>query len=209
MLDADPEDVTVEDGEFRAEDGSTREFADVAGAAYAPGLPEDLDHGLEATTFYEPEGTSYTFGTHAVAVAVDPETGEIDVERYVAVDDCGERVNPTIVEGQIHGGVAQGVGQARYEETAYDDEGNLVTDSMLDYAVPRAFHVPEMETRETVTPSPTNDLGVKGVGEAGTVAAPPALVNAVVDALAPLGVDHLDMPLTDETVWRAIREAEE
>ncbi|WP_158056451.1 xanthine dehydrogenase family protein molybdopterin-binding subunit [Halorussus halophilus] len=209
LLDADPELVTVEAGEFRTPTGKTCSLADVAGAAYGPGLPERIDPGLEATTFYEPEATSYAFGTHAVAVAVDPETGEIDIERYVAVDDCGEQINPTIVEGQVHGGVAQGLGQARYEQTVYDEEGTLKTDTMQAYAVPRAFQVPEMETRETVTPSPTNDLGVKGVGEAGTTAAPPALVNAVVDALSPLGVEHLDMPLTDETVWRAIRDAEE
>lgn len=209
LLDADPETVSVESGEFRVPTGESCSLAEVAGVAYGPGLPEGIDAGLEATTFYEPEGTSYAFGTHAVAVAVDPETGEIDIEKYVAVDDCGEQINPTIVEGQVHGGVAQGIGQARYEQTVYDEEGNLETDSMQAYAVPRAFHVPEMETRETVTPSPTNELGVKGVGEAGTTAAPPALVNAVTDALAPLGVEHLDMPLTDETVWQAIRDAEE
>ena len=208
LLDADPADVTVDDGEFRAGSDACS-FAEVARTAYGYGLPDDLDPGLEATTFYEAKATAYTFGTHAVRVAVDPETGELDVLDYVAVDDCGERVNPTIVEGQIHGGVAQGIGQARYERTVYDEDGSLLTDSMLTYAVPRAFHVPEMETRETVTPAPDNELGVKGIGEAGTVAAPPAVVNAVVDALAPLGVRHLDMPLTDETVWRAIRDAGE
>ncbi|WP_137287609.1 xanthine dehydrogenase family protein molybdopterin-binding subunit [Halorussus salinisoli] len=210
LLDADPEAVALEDSEFRVAGATeTRNFAEVAAAAYRPGLPEDLSPGLEATTFYEADGTTYPHGTHVAVVAVDPDTGEIDVPRYVAADDCGERINPTIVEGQIHGGVAQGIGQARYEQTVYDDDGTLVTDSMQEYAVPRAFDVPEMETRETVTPSPRNELGVKGVGEAGTIGAPPALVNAVVDALAPLGVRHLDMPLTDETVWRAIRDAEE
>jgi carbon-monoxide dehydrogenase large subunit len=140
-------------------------------------------------------------------VAVDPESGEVEIQRYVAVDDCGEQINPRIVEGQVHGGVAQGIGQARYEQTAYDEDGTLLTDSMLDYAVPRASHLPDIETESTVTPSPTNDLGVKGIGEAGTIAAPPAVVNAVCDALEPLGIDHVDMPLTAERVWKRIEDA--
>ncbi|WP_135854382.1 xanthine dehydrogenase family protein molybdopterin-binding subunit [Halorussus salinus] len=209
LLDADPDAVALDEGTFRVcGSDETVSFAEVAAAAYGPGLPDDLSPGLEATTFYEPEGTTYPHGTHVAVVAVDPETGDIEILRYVAADDCGERVNPTIVEGQIHGGVAQGIGQARYEQTAYDDDGELLTDSMQTYAVPRAEQIPEMETRATVSPSPRNDLGVKGVGEAGTIGAPPALANAVADALEPLGVRHVDMPLTDERVWRAIREAE-
>jgi carbon-monoxide dehydrogenase large subunit len=186
-----------------------RAFADVAEAAYGWGVPDGLDPGLEATTFFEQDDTAYTFGTHVVAVAVDPETGAVDIERYVALDDCGERINPTIVEGQVEGGVAQGIGQARHEGAVYADDGTLETDSMLDYAVPRSFHVPEIQTEATVTPSPTNDLGVKGIGEAGTIAAPPAVVNAVCDALEPLGISHVDMPLTEERVRAAVREAEE
>ena len=209
-LEAAPEDVVVDGTAFRAR-GTDRtvEFAAVADAAYGWGVPEGLDPGLEATTFFDQTETAYSFGTHVAAVAVDPETGDVEIERYVALDDCGERINPTIVEGQIEGGVAQGIGQARTEQTVYDDEGHLRTASMLDYGVPRAETVPDIETEATVTPSPTNDLGVKGIGEAGTMAAPPAVVNAVVDALAPLGVDHVDMPLTDERVWRAIRNASE
>ncbi len=212
-LDVDPADVAYESGEFRVEsggkgsNGDSISFADVADAAYGYGLPEDLEPGLEATSFYEPEGTAYTFGTHAAVVAVDPDTGAVEIERYVAVDDCGERINPTIVEGQVHGGVAQGIGQARSEVTAYDGDGTLLTDRMQDYGIPRAGHLPDFETEATVTPSPRNPLGVKGIGEAGTIAAPPAVVNAVVDALAPLGVDHVDLPVTDETVWRAIEDA--
>jgi carbon-monoxide dehydrogenase large subunit len=122
------------------------------------------------------------------------------------VDDCGERINPMLVEGQIHGGVAQGIGQACYEQAMYDSNGNLVTGSLQDYAIARAANLPEIETRATETPSPTNPLGVKGIGEAGTIAAPPAVVNATVDALSPFGVRHIDMPLTNETVWRAIHE---
>jgi len=209
-LEADPADIEHDDGEFRVS-GTDRSvsFADVAGQAYGWGVPEGFDPGLEATTFYQQEATAYTFGTHAARVAVDPETGEVDVERYVAVDDCGERINPLIVDGQVHGGVAQGLGQALSEEAVYADNGNLQTASMLDYALPRSYDVPEIETDATVTPSPVNDLGVKGIGEAGTCAAPPTVVDAVLDALAPLGVEHVDMPLTAETVWTALREAGE
>ena len=211
LLDAEAEAVAFADGEFRvagdAEESCT--FEAVASAAYGRGLPDDLEPGLEATSFYEPDGTAYSFGTHVAVVAVDPETGELAIERYVAVDDCGERVNPTIVEGQVHGGVAQGIGQARSEQAVYADDGTLVTEHLDEYAVPRASDLPEVETEATVTPSPRNPLGVKGIGEAGTIAAPPAVVNAAVDALSPLGVDHLDMPLTDETVWRAIEDAQE
>ncbi|ELZ29472.1 carbon-monoxide dehydrogenase (acceptor) [Halosimplex carlsbadense 2-9-1] len=211
LLDAPESAVEYRDGTFSAPDhtAETRAFADVAEAAYGWGVPEGMDPGLEATTFFEQDETAYTFGTHVVSVAVDPETGAVDIERYVALDDCGERVNPTIVEGQIEGGVAQGIGQARYEAAVYADDGSLETDSMLDYAVPRSFHVPDIETEATVTPSPTNDLGVKGIGEAGTIAAPPAVVNAVCDALAPLGIDHVDMPLTGERVRSAVRDARE
>jgi carbon-monoxide dehydrogenase large subunit len=203
--------VEYRDGTFSAPDHTdeTLPFADVAEAAYGWGVPDGTDPGLEATTFFEQGDTAYTFGTHVVSVAVDPETGAVDIERYVALDDCGERINPTIVEGQVRGGVAQGIGQARFERTVYADDGALETDSMLDYAVPRSFHVPDIETEATVTPSPTNDLGVKGIGEAGTIAAPPAVVNAVCDALAPLGIDHVDMPLTGDRVRSAVRDAGE
>jgi carbon-monoxide dehydrogenase large subunit len=203
LLDADVADVAYADGAFTA-DGESVSFATVADEAYGGDVPEDVGYGLEATTFYEPEGTAYTFGTHAVAVAVDPDTGALDVEQYVAVDDCGERVNPDIVEGQVHGGVAQGVGQALSERATYGDDGRLLTDRMDRYALPRAGDLPRFDTEATVTPSDRNDLGVKGIGEAGTVAAPPAVVNAALDALSPLGVEGLDMPLTRERVWRAL-----
>jgi carbon-monoxide dehydrogenase large subunit len=201
-------DVTLGDGAFRVAGAPDRAilFADVAAAAYGGELPVGMEPGLDATTFYEADGTAYSFGTHAARAAVDPTTGEVEIERYVAVNDCGERVNPEIVEGQVHGGVAQGIGQALYERAAYDGNGNLLTGSMQDYTVPKAEQLPAIETDATVTPSPHNPLGVKGIGEAGAIAAPPAVVNAVVDALAPLGVRHIDMPLTDETVWQAVRE---
>lgn len=207
-LGVDPEAVELTDSGFRAGEGGEERlsFAEVAGQAYGRGLPEGLSPGLEATTFYELDNTAYTFGTHAVAVAVDPETGEFDIERYVAVDDCGVRVNPQIVEGQVHGGVAQGIGQARSERATYAADGSLAASTMLDYALPRAGDLPDIEVRAQETPSPGNELGVKGIGEGGTVAAPPALVNAVVDALP--GVDHVDMPLTAETV-RTVEETED
>ncbi|PSQ16293.1 carbon monoxide dehydrogenase [Halobacteriales archaeon QS_8_69_26] len=207
-LEAAPEDVELADGEFQVAGAPDRSvpFAEVAGSAYRGPLPDGVDRGLEATTFFEPDGGAYTFGTHVAVVAVDPATGDVDVERYVAVDDCGERINPRIVEGQVHGGIAQGIGQALYERAEYDDNGQLVTGSLQDYAVPKSVHLPEFETDGTVTPSPTNPLGVKGIGEAGTIAAPPAVVNAVADALSPVGVDHVDMPLTAERVWRRIHE---
>lgn len=206
LLDTDREDIVVNDGIFHIDGDSQRSvpFDEIAEAAYGRGLPDEVESGLEATTFFRPDGAAFTFGTHAVAVAIDPNTGDMDIEQYVAVDDCGNRINPPIIEGQVHGAVAQGIGQARYELTAYDDRGVLDTDSMLDYGVPRAFHVPEIETDATVTPSPRNPMGVKGIGEAGTIAAPPAVVNAVIDALEPVGVKHIDMPLTDEMIWRAI-----
>ncbi len=199
--------VTTTDEGF-AGGGETVPVEAIAEAAYGGSRPADLTPGLDETAFYEAPGTAYTFGTHAALVTVDPETGHLEIERYVAVDDCGERLEPTIVEGQIHGGVAQGIGQARHEQVVYDDTGRLASDAIPRYGVPRATQVPPIETDATVTPSPLNDLGVKGVGEAGTIAAPPAIVNATVDALAPLGVDRLDMPLTDETIWRAIQAAE-
>ncbi len=211
QLEAAEEDLEFEDGEFSVRGAPDRSMGiqEVAGAAYlAHDIPAGMEPGLEATTFYDPENFTFPFGTHVAVVEVRPDTGEVEVERYVAVDDVGNQINPKIVEGQVHGGVAQGVGQALYEGAVYDENGQLLTGSMQDYAVPKAFHVPELETESTVTECPHNPLGVKGVGEAGTIAAPQAVVNAVCDALSPFGVDHVDMPLTDETVWRAVRDAE-
>ncbi|HEX6513410.1 MAG TPA: molybdopterin cofactor-binding domain-containing protein, partial [Chloroflexota bacterium] len=147
----------------------------------------------------------YPYGTHIAVVEVKPETGEFEFLRYVTVDDCGNMINPLLVEGQIVGGVAQGLGQALLEEVVYDDDGQLGTGTLMDYAVPRASHMPRLELDRTVTPTPLNPLGVKGVGEAGTVGAPPAVVNAVVDALAPFGIDNIDMPLTPPRIWAAIQ----
>ena len=208
QLEAAPADLDFANGEFRVAGAPERSVTmqEVAQAAYAGEVPEGVEPGMEETTFFTPEGSTYPFGTHVAVVEVEPDSGEITVERYVAVDDVGTQVNPKLVEGQIVGGVAQGVGQALYEEAEYDDNGNLLTGSLQDYTVPKAEHVPTVEWKYRVTPTPNNPLGAKGVGEAGAIAAPPAVVNAVVDALSPFGVTNLDMPLTSETVWRAIED---
>ncbi|MDZ7702426.1 MAG: molybdopterin cofactor-binding domain-containing protein [Halobacteriales archaeon] len=208
-LEADPEDVVAGDGRFHLAGAPDRAVSleEVASAAHSGDRPEGMEPGLEATTYYDPSNYTYPFGSYVAVVEVDPDTGEIEIERFLSVDDVGTQINPKLVEGQIHGGVAQGIGQARLERTSYDDNGNLLSGTLQDYALPKAFHLPELETRSTVTESPHNPLGAKGVGEAGAIGAPPALVNAVLDALEPLGVEALDMPLTDEAVWRAVQEA--
>ncbi len=170
-------------------------------------LPEGMEPGLTATHLYDPPNFSWPNGAHACVVEVDTETGAVEIIRYVAVDDCGVQINPNIVAGQLHGGIAQGIAEALYEEAKYDEEGNLLTGSMMNYLVPGPPELPSFELDHTVTPSPTNPLGVKGVGEAGTIAAPPAVVNAIVDALSHLGVTNVGRPATPERVWKAIQEA--
>ena len=179
---------------------------DVALAAHiAKDLPPDMEPGLSATYFFEPKNFTFPFGTHIAVVEIDRDTGQVKFLRYVAVDDCGKVINPMLVDGQLHGGIVQSIGQALYEELVYDDQGQLVTGTLMDYAVPRASMIPWFELDRTETPSPVNPLGVKGVGEAGTIGATPAIVNAVVDALSPFGVRHIDMPMKPETVWRLIQ----
>jgi carbon-monoxide dehydrogenase large subunit len=156
---------------------------------------------------YDPPNFSWPSGTHIAVVEVDTEIGDVDLIRYIAVDDVGTVINPTVVAGQIHGGIAQGVAQALWEEAVYDEDGNLVTGSMVNYLVPSAAELPSYELGEAVTPSPTNPLGVKGVGETGTIASTAAVMNAVIDALVHFGVTDLDMPATPERVWRALEEA--
>jgi carbon-monoxide dehydrogenase large subunit len=178
---------------------------DVALAAHiAKDLPPDTEPGLSATYFFEPKNFTFPFGTHICAVEIDRETGDIKFLRYVAVDDCGKVINPMLVDGQLHGGIVQAIGQAMFEEVVYDEQGQLITGTLMDYAVPRASHVPWFELERTETPSPVNPLGVKGVGEAGTIGATPAIVGAIIDALAPFGVKHLDMPVRPETIWRIV-----
>ena len=162
---------------------------------------------LDETAYYDTPNCTWPFGTHIAMVEVDEATGEVDLVRFIAVDDCGNKINPMIVEGQIHGGLAQGIGQALWEGAVYDDHGQLLSGSMLDYALPKASRLPTFELDETVTPSPVNPLGVKGIGEAGTIGSTPAVVNAVIDALSGLGIRHLDMPLTSQKVWHAMQSA--
>ncbi len=191
--------------EPHTEGKSTLTIQDVALAAHlARELPPDTEPGLSATYFFEPKNFTFPFGTHIVVVEIERETGDIKFLRYVAVDDCGKVINPMLVDGQLHGGIVQSIGQALYEEVVYDDQGQLVTGSLMDYAIPRATHIPWLELDRTETPSPVNPLGVKGVGEAGTIGATPAIVGAIVDALSPFGVRHLDMPVKPEAIWRII-----
>jgi carbon-monoxide dehydrogenase large subunit len=199
----DSEDVTFSGGLCVCNrSGKTVALREIAGASYrAMKLPPKTEPGLVATHYWEPENFAFPYGAHIVATEVDRETGHVSITRYVAVDDIGNIINPLLVDGQVHGGVVQGLGQALSEQAVYDDAGQLITGELMDYAVPKATQVPWIETGHTVTPSPVNPLGVKGVGEAGTIGASPAVVNSVVDALSPLGVRHIDMPMTPEKVW--------
>jgi carbon-monoxide dehydrogenase large subunit len=208
LLETTADRVTFEKGVFSAPGVSTRTIGwpELAGEAYvAKNLPAGLEPGLEASSFFEPQNFTFPFGTHIVAVEVDRETGKVSITKYVAVDDCGPLINPLIVEGQVQGGIAHSIGQVLFEQTIYDEHGQLLTGEFMDYAIPRAADIPDYILGHTVTPSPVNPLGVKGVGEAGTIGATPAIANAVLDALEPLGVMHLDLPMTPEKVWRAIQ----
>jgi carbon-monoxide dehydrogenase large subunit len=207
-LEVAADDVEFTDGAFRVRGVPDRAktIPEIAFSAWtAHNLPPDVEPGLEATYVFDPPNFTFPSGTHVCAVEVDTETGEVGIRAYVAVDDCGNVVNPMIVEGQVHGGVAQGIAEALYEEAIYDDQGQLLTSSMLSYRIPSSAELPSIVTDRTTTPSTTNPMGVKGIGEAGTIAAPPAVVNAVVDALAPLGVTEIEKPATPERVWRAIQ----
>ena len=209
LLEAAEADIEFDDGKFfvRGAPDQSKTIQDIALMAnVAWNMPAGMEPGLEATAFYDPPNFSYPFGAHVAVVRVDPDNGHVVLERYLAVDDCGPQINPMIVEGQVHGGVVQGAGQALWEGAVYDDSGQLLTGSMLDYALPRAHLVPDIETLSTETPSPHNPLGVKGIGETGTIASTITIYNAVLDALKPLGVTKLDMPLTPERVWRAIHQ---
>ena len=184
---------------------SSLTIQEIALAAHlAKDLPPDTEPGLSATYFFEPKNFTFPFGTHIAVVEIDRETGDVKFLRYIAVDDCGKVINPMLVDGQVHGGIVQSIGQAMFEEVVYDEQGQLVTGTLMDYALPRASHIPLFELDRTETPSPVNPLGVKGVGEAGTIGATPAIVGAIVDALAPFGVKHLDMPVKPEAIWKII-----
>jgi carbon-monoxide dehydrogenase large subunit len=185
--------------------GKSVSLAQIAGASYrAMKLPPNTEPGMVATYFWEPPNFAFPFGAHIVISEVDRDTGQVEIKRYIAVDDCGNMINPLLVDGQVHGGVVQGLGQALYEQAVYDDNGQLITGELMDYAIPKAGMIPWIESSHTITPSPVNPLGVKGVGEAGTIGCSPAVVNSVVDALSHLGVRHIDMPLTPEKLWNLV-----
>ncbi|MGH8874913.1 MAG: xanthine dehydrogenase family protein molybdopterin-binding subunit, partial [Acidimicrobiia bacterium] len=210
LLEASEEDIRFTDGGAHVAGSPDKKvsWGDIATLAYQPHrLPEGMEGGLEAHAIFSPSNATWPFGSHLAMVEVDPETGDVKLLRYIGMDDCGNVISPMIVDGQLHGGIAQGAGQAMFEEAVYDSDGNLLTASLLDYLLPTAADLPSFELRRTVTPSDVNPLGVKGIGEAGTIGSAQTIVNAVVDALAPLGVRHVDMPLRPKRVWQAIQDA--
>jgi carbon-monoxide dehydrogenase large subunit len=210
MLGATDETLLYSDGVFvhRDHGESSLAFAQVARMAYiASKLPPGCEPGLEERVFYEPTSMGAPNGCHAVVLEVDVEMGSVEILDYVAVDDVGVLINPLLCHGQMQGGIAQGIGQALYEEARYDESGQLLTGSLLDYAFPKSEQIPRIRTSFLVSPAPGNPLGAKGIGEAGCVGAPPALVSAVCDALKPFGIQHIDMPLTPPKIWRAIQDA--
>jgi carbon-monoxide dehydrogenase large subunit len=208
MLEAAPEDLEWEKGRFfvrgHPEQGKTiQEVAHGAHGAFE--LPEGMEGSLDAEAVYDPPNLTYPFGGYVCVVDVDPGTGHVHVRRFIAVDDCGPRINPMIVEGQIHGGLTDGVGMALMQQIAFDEDGNCLSGSFMDYLLPSSLEVPEWELGETVTPSPHHPIGAKGIGESATVGSPPCVINAVVDALSPLGVRHVDMPASPARVWAAMQ----
>ncbi len=210
MMEVPPDQIVFHQGTLALASDLTKSIPmqRVVDGAYGYKVPiPGVEPGLNESAFYEPIACTFPFGTHACVVEVDPDTGVVKFLRYVAVDDCGRVINPLLVEGQVHGGIAQGIAQALYEEVIYDENGQLLTATLMDYAVPKAEMLPHYELDSTVTPSPINPLGVKGVGEAGTIGSTPCVVNAVHDALKPLGIKNLDMPLKPERIWRAIKSA--
>jgi carbon-monoxide dehydrogenase large subunit len=209
LLEASAEDLEYADAKWtvKGTDKSVA-FGDVALQAYlAHNYPEGLEPGLNETSYYDPANFTYPFGAHMAVVEVDPDTGKVDLKRLITCDDVGNVINPMIVEGQIQGGLAHGIGQALLEGDVYDENGQLNTASFLDYAMPRADDLPAFEIDHTVTPCPHNPLGVKGVGETGTIGSTPAVVNAVIDALSDYGVKDLQMPLLPQRVWAAMQQA--
>jgi len=210
LMEAAPEDIRFADGGAHVvgTPGRVVAWEEIADVAYRPHRgPDGLDAGLEAHAIFSPGNATWPFGSHIAVVEVDPATGNVDFLRYIGIDDCGNVISPMIVDGQVHGGIAQGVGQALFEEAIYDDAGNLLTASLIDYPIPTASDLPSFELGRTVTPTDVNPMGVKGIGEAGTIGSAQTIVNAVVDALAPLGVTHVDMPLRPRRVWQAIQDA--
>lgn len=210
QLEAADEDVEFTAGSFHVK-GSPERAMPLAAVAFeaftAHNLPDGMEPNLEASSHFDPTNFTFPFGTHLAVVEVDTETGDVRLVRYAAVDDCGNQINPLIVEGQIHGGIVQGAAQALWEEAVYDADGNLQTSTLMDYLVPSAAELPSFETDTTVTPSPSNPMGVKGIGEAGTIGAAPAVINAIVDALSPYGIHDIEMPATPQRIWQHLKEA--
>ena len=209
LLEAAPADIVMNDGRWqvRGAPGRAVTFVEIAKAAYGKARPKEMEPGLESTRFFQPPGMVFPFGAHVAVVEVDPETGFVWLLSYVSVDDCGRVLNPLLVEGQVHGGLAQGIAQALYEEVSYGADGALLSGNLTTYMIPMAADLPSFTLDRTVTPSPVNPLGVKGVGESATIGSTPAVVNAVLDALAPMGVREMDPPCSPEKVWRAIESA--
>ncbi len=211
MMEANADDLEFANGSFsvKGTPGTSISIGEIAFATFAAhNLPDGVEPSLDSDATFDPENFSFPHGTHLCAVDIDTETGQVKIRKYVCVDDVGNPINPLIIEGQVHGGLAQGIAQALFEEAVYDESGNLTTGTFVDYTLPSAADLPSFTTARTVTPSTTNPLGVKGVGEAGTIASTPAVVNAIVDALRQFGVNDIQMPATPERVWRAINGAE-
>jgi len=208
MLETRPEDLEWEKGRWfvKGDPSVGKTMAEIAMGAHGTiALPEGVDGNLDAEVTYDPPNLTFPFGAYICVVDVDPGTGVVKVRRFIAVDDCGTRINPMIVEGQIHGGLTDGVGMALMELIAFDEDGNCLGASLMDYLIPTAIEVPDWETDFTVTPSPHHPIGAKGIGESATVGSPPTIVNAICDALAPFGVRHVDMPCTPSRVWEAMQ----
>ncbi len=209
LLEVDADDLNFSEGRFSVK-GVPKKGLTIQQIAQqvhtTKNLPKKMDPRLSAESTFEPSNFTFPFGTHICVVEVEPQTGRIEIEKYVAVDDCGKVINPLLVDGQIQGGIVQGMGQALFEEVIYDENGQLLTGSLMDYALPRAADLPRLNLTRTETPTPVNPLGIKGIGEAGTIGSTPAVVNAVVDALAPFGVTHIDMPLTPQKIWLLCQE---
>jgi carbon-monoxide dehydrogenase large subunit len=210
ILEVDADDLVFSEGKFSVK-GVPRKALTIQQIAKqartATNLPKNLSGELAADDTFEPSNFTFPFGTHICVVEIETQTGRVDIKKYVAVDDCGKVINPLLVDGQVQGGIVQGLGQALYEEVVYDDNGQLITGSLMDYALPRAADVPRLKLARTETPTPVNPLGIKGIGEAGTIGSTPAIVSAVIDGLAPFGVTHIDMPLTAQKIWRVCQAA--
>jgi carbon-monoxide dehydrogenase large subunit len=204
LLEVDPDDLNFAEGRFSVK-GVPKRGLTIQQIAQqtrtGKNLRAKVEFGLAAEATFEPANFTFPFGSHICVVELEPQTGKIQIKKYFAVDDCGKVINPLLVDGQVQGGIVQGLGQALFEEVIYDENGQLLTGSLMDYALPRAADLPRLSLSRTETPTSVNPLGIKGIGEAGTIGSTPAIVNAVVDALAPFGVSHVDMPLTPQKIW--------